>query len=208
VTEASDVGSALQVKIDIPLGWWELPVTSTDLHADIAAIVDRRLAFAPETALSRDDIVELLQSAARQAARAGAVFAAQIGIEDVESFSASILLAIRRVPGLTPEHEVDQLELLVRHLAGPDGDRLTDEVVDRVTLGSLREGVRHRAIRELSDGLRIAMVRYYFPVEATPFVAIVNATSPNATAMSDLVEIFDDIVATILILPATPHLDA
>jgi hypothetical protein len=198
----------MDFRITVPWGWWELPVTSEHLQADIAAVVDARLARSPGLIARRDDIVGLLWGAAAESRVAGAIYCAQVGIvdEDDARFAASLIVALRPLPGLTIGREAEQLDRLVRALPAPDGVHSSEVVVQGVTIGRLGTGVRRRARRGAPDGFEVINVSYYFPVRGTPHTAIVNATSPNCGEADELVELLDDIVATIVVTPAPRRL--
>jgi hypothetical protein len=196
--------SGIDFRITVPWGWWELPVTSEHLHDDVVGIVDARLTRSPGLFSQRGEIIALLEGAAVEARVAGAIYCAQVGIvdEDDAGFATSLIVALRPLPGLTIGHETEQLDRLVRALPAPDGVRQSEVTVQTVTIGRLGTGVRRRARRELSGDLAVINVSYYFPVRGTPYTAIINATSPNCEEADDLVELLDDIVATMVVTPA------
>jgi hypothetical protein len=198
----------MDFRITVPWGWWELPVTSEHLHDDIAVIVDARLTRSPGLLSQRDDIVALLEGAAAEARVAGGIYCAQVGIveEDDARFATSLVVALRPLPGLTIGHEAEQLDWLVRALPAPDGVRQSEVWVKPVTIGRLGTGVRRRARREIPGGFDVVNVSYYFPVRGTAHTAIINATSPNCDEADELVELLDDIVATIVVTPAARRL--
>jgi hypothetical protein len=200
--------SGIDFRITVPWGWWELPVASEHLHDDIAGIVDARLTRSPDVLPQRDEIVALLEGAAAEARAAGAIYCAQIGIveEDGAGFAASLIVAVRPLPGLTIGREADELDRLVRALPPPDGVRPSEVRVQSVTIGRLGTGVRRRVRREEPGGFDVVNISYYFHVRGTAHTAIVNATSPDCDAADELVELLDDIVATIVVTPAARRL--
>jgi hypothetical protein len=203
---ALDTG--IDFRITIPRGWWELPVTSEHLRDDVARIVDARLSRSPGLLAQRGQIVALLEGAAVEARVAGAIYCAQVGIvdEDDAGFATSLIVALRPLRGLTIGHETEQLDQLVRALPAPGGVREGGMNVQSVTIGRLGTGVRRLARRDLSGDLAVVNVSYYFPVRGTAYTAIINATSPNCNEADDLVELLDDIVATIVVTPAARNL--
>jgi hypothetical protein len=195
--------SGIDFRITVPWGWWELPVTSEHLRDDLTAVVDARLTRSPGLVAQRGEIISLLEGAAVEARRAGAIYCAQVGIVDGDDcgFATSLIVALRPLPGLSIGHESEQLDQLIRALPAPDGVRQSAVNVQSVTIGRLGTGVRRCARRQFPD-LDVVNVSYYFPVRGTAYTAIVNATSPNCGEADVLVDLLDDIVATIVVTPA------
>lgn len=202
---ADSLPNGLVVRVSLPPGWWELPVLADDVHAEVAALVDRRLRRSPEVADRRDELVELLSAAAMEAARVGAVFCAQIGIvgED-SSFSAGIVVAVRELEGLEGLQGLDRLAAGVEALPAPPGLVERHVSVVEVRLGALGDGVRRQAVRGAPASLDSFSVSYYFPLADAPYVVIINASSPNVAEASELLVLFDRIVAQMDVAAAPP----
>lgn len=200
------VPNGLVVSVALPPGWWELPVLADDPDKVVEALVDRRLARAPEVADRRDELVAALTTAVAEARLVGAVFCAQIGIVGQEtSFAASFVVAVREMEGLEGLRGLDRLAAGVEALPGPDGLAERHVSVVEVKLGRLGDGVRRQAIRQAPDRFDTLNVAYYFPLAVGPYVVMINASSPNVGEVPELLVLFDRIVGEIDVVAAPPE---
>jgi len=203
------VTEVASVRLRTPPEWWDLPLAARTRHAQIAALVDARVATEPALASRRNDLVAVLRRAARDAANAGAVFCSSLTAGDGRAAAAAnLLVVLSGVPGApvgstggTAAANALQAALAVE--IGRDGATSAPQS-SVVGLPGTGASVRVRALRTvdvtlLGRPVQLLTLQYFVPVPADG-TAVLTFTSPSLAYADTLARLFDAVAATLAFL--------
>lgn len=189
------------VRAAVPPGWWELPLDPETREADIARLVDERLAKLPDRAPFRNRLVALLEETATRAQAAGAVFAAQTAaLEDGTLVVANCLVVIRPI-GAATGHAL--LQQLTEFMAGSSPDARCDAVELAGSGPAVRVIDTWQDPADPSGRIGQLSVRYYVPVPGSIDTAILTFSSPQIGLTEVLLAAFDELANQFAFLDAT-----
>jgi hypothetical protein len=178
--------------IATPAVWWDLPLDPATRDADIASLVDRRIAQVPAFGPRRAELVGLLTRLAEQAYQVGALLSSHLALVDsTRAVTANLLVAVR----LGARSDLPLLDE-VRVMDGPGHQAEVSEVRLPSAGDAVRRLTRLRvADREFSGDA--VLVQFFVPVPGSADLAVLTFTSPNVAEQEPLVALFDGIAATL-----------
>ncbi|MGR6912727.1 hypothetical protein ACU635_00535 [[Actinomadura] parvosata] len=179
----------------VPESWYEFDVWRAGRTADLARLVDARVAATPELAPHRPVLLKVLREVAELAARHGAVFGAAMTdhVEDAGTVLATLMVLHTRGrsdPGGNTVEAIASGVVAVPHTPGTPAWRS----VEIVELDAGR-AVRVRGIE--TGELDTVVMQTLIPVPGGHGVLDVVLTSPHLSLAEPMLDLFDAISATL-----------
>jgi len=191
-------------RLATPGNWFDLDLDLSTRNASIAALVDARIAAAPEIGQRRQDVLRTLRRAARDAAERGVSMASMmVEAPDGQGMSASVHVALLKVgagdDGGPPVTHPELIRDLLAGTASGGGWRHPAAVeVRHLPAGTAvrLSGLRETDVPGATGALISSALQYYIPVPGTEAVALLSFSTP-VVALTELFErLFDAIAAS------------
>jgi len=184
-------------RLAVPANWLTVDLDARTSRRSIARLVEERAGSHPETAESRRQLTQMLQTAAEDAIEQGAVYAAILSTVIAERpVSASLICTVTTSPEPV---EVDQVASELRRPHTSPSVPLEVEVVDLPVGRAVR--TRGRRIGEMPAPVlrrvEVESLQYFVPVPGAKRLLLLSFSTPNLPIADALVELFDAIAATL-----------
>ncbi|MEV0014143.1 hypothetical protein [Streptomyces tendae] len=195
----STPSTPIGVSLSVPESWWEFGIRPEGREATIGALVEERLAEAPELAPYRADLTAMLRKMAKDAHDSGALYLGCMaenfdGVPLTATVTVSVLGAKNKqgvALSTDPRAIADSLRTITARREGDAWRKVTTVDIPEVGPAARTYGVEDVPVAPGdSRTLRMALTQTYIPVPGTTDrVVLVSGASP----VLDLAEAFHDI---------------
>lgn len=191
--------------IRVPESWFELDVRPATRDGNITLLVEQRIREVPELREHRGELVRLLRRQARDAWESGAVYCACFALVlDDSVVPGSITVSVIPPPpaGAGPDAIAEQLPT---RDAAEDGDRwMSRSIVDLEGIGRVprSQGVTDVRLPDGSGWIRMIVMQTFIPLDSQRLL-LVGAASPAIDLAEPLLELFDAVTGTLVLVPAS-----
>ncbi len=191
--------------IRVPESWFELDVRPATRDGNITLLVEQRIREVPELREHRGELVRLLRRQARDAWESGAVYCACFALVlDDSVVPGSITVSVIPPPpaGAGPDAIAEQLPT---RDAAEDGDRwMSRSMVDLEGIGRVprSQGVTDVRLPDGSGWIRMIVMQTFIPLDSQRLL-LVGAASPAIDLAEPLLELFDAVTGTLVLVPAS-----
>ena len=207
MTEATrDAGRAAAFALSVPDTWFELDLRPATRDDSAKRLVDERARQQPELWEHRSDLVRVLRRQARDAWEAGAVscscFVLVVGEQIIPGS-----LTVSVIPPPPAGSALDNIaELLTVREAAVDGDPWMQRTT--VELPDAGRAVRSQGVADVrlpgGGALRTIIMQTFVPLDAER-VLLVAGASPALDLVEPLLELFEAVTSTLVLLPDGQH---
>lgn len=199
---ATDHRAAGVFALKVPDSWFEVDVRPSTRDDRAKRLIDERARAQPELWAHRSDLVRVVRRQARDAWEAGALYCAGFALVVGDQIIPGSL-TVSVIPSPPAGSGLDSIaELLPARDAETDGDPWVQRMT--VRLPDAGPAVRSQGIVDvpLPGGgvLRTILMQTFVPVDAER-VLLVAATSPAVDLVEPLLELFDAVTSTLILLP-------
>jgi len=191
--------------IRVPESWFELDVRPATRDGNITLLVEQRIREVPELREHRGELVRLLRRQARDAWESGAVYCACFALVlDDSVVPGSITVSVIPPPpaGAGPDAIAEQLPT---RDAAEDGDRwMSRSMVDLEGIGRVprSQGVTDVRLPDGSGWIRMIVMQTFIPLDSQRLL-LVGAASPAIDLAEPLLELFDAVTGTLVLVSAS-----
>lgn len=191
--------------IRVPESWFELDVRPATRDGNITLLVEQRIREVPELWEHRGELVRLLRRQARDAWESGAVYCACFALVlDDSVVPGSITVSVIPPPPAGAGAEAIAEQLPTRD-AAEDGDRwMSRSMVDLEGIGRVprSQGVTDVRLPDGSGWIRMIVMQTFIPLDSQRLL-LVGAASPAVDLAEPLLELFDAVTGTLVLVPAS-----
>lgn len=191
--------------IRVPESWFELDVRPATRDGNITLLVEQRIREVPELWEHRGELVRLLRRQARDAWESGAVYCACFALVlDDSVVPGSITVSVIPPPPAGAGAEAIAEQLPTRD-AAEDGDRwMSRSMVDLDGIGRVprSQGVTDVRLPDGSGWIRMIVMQTFIPLDSQRLI-LVGAASPAIDLAEPLLELFDAVTGTLVLVPAS-----
>lgn len=191
--------------IRVPESWFELDVRPATRDGNITLLVEQRVREVPELWEHRGELVRLLRRQARDAWESGAVYCACFALVlDDSVVPGSITVSVIPPPPAGAGADAIAEQLPTRD-AAEDGDRwMSRSMVDLEGIGRVprSQGVTDVRLPDGSGWIRMIVMQTFIPLDSQRLI-LVGAASPAIDLAEPLLELFDAVTGTLVLVPAS-----
>lgn len=189
--------------LSIPASWFELDVRPTTRDGSIKLLVEDRVKQQPELWERRSELVKVLRRQARDAWDAGAVYCACFVMVLEESvIPGSITVSVIPPPPAGSSIDAIAEQLPAREATEEGGTWMSRSVVSLEAIGRVprSQGVSDVPIPGGSGWIRTIVMHTFVPIDADRLL-LVAAASPAVDLAEPLLELFDAVTSTLVLVP-------
>ena len=191
--------------IRVPESWFELDVRPATRDGNITLLVEQRIREVPELREHRGELVRLLRRQARDAWESGAVYCACFALVlDDSVVPGSITVSVIPPPPARAWPDAIAEQLPTRD-AAEDGDRwMSRSMVDLEGIGRVprSQGVTDVRLPDGSGWIRMIVMQTFIPLDSQRLL-LVGAASPAIDLAEPLLELFDAVTGTLVLVSAS-----
>jgi hypothetical protein len=206
--QATDNRAAGVFALKVPDSWFELDLRPSTRDDSAKRLVDERARLQPELWEHRSDLVRVVRRQARDAWEAGALYCAGFALV----VGDQIIPGSLTVSVIPPPPAGSTLDSIAELLPARDAETEGDPWMQRkaVQLPDAGPAVRSQGITDVrlpgGGALRTIIMQTFVPLDAERIV-LVAATSPALDLVEPLLELFDAVTSTLLLLPDAAETD-
>ena len=192
--------------IRVPESWFELDVRPATRNGNIKLLVEQRVREVPELREHRGELVKLLRRQARDAWESGALYCACFALVLGDSIvPGSITVSV--IPPPPNGAGVDAIaEQLPAREAADEGDPwMSRSIVEIDGIGRVprSQGVTDVRLPDDSGWIRTIVMQTFVPLDPQRLL-LVGASSPAIDLAEPLLELFDAVTGTLVLVPLSP----